>query len=62
MSSEINRSIHRNGCLGQEWIYLRNRTCESLIGTAIAFAHELQHFKQLGYSYKARQAVSMQQF
>lgn len=33
-------------------IYLRNRTCESQVGTVITFAHELQHFTQYGVQYK----------
>jgi len=41
----------------QDWrcdvvIYLRNRTCESPTGTAITFAHELQHFMQYENSRK----------
>jgi hypothetical protein len=38
------------------FIYLRSRTCLSLIGMAITFAHELQHFMQYGFSRKVWQA------
>jgi hypothetical protein len=37
-------------------IYLRYRTCLSLTGMTITFAHELQHFMQLGFNYKAFRA------
>lgn len=30
-------------------IYIRKRTCDTRIGTAITFAHELQHFMQYGH-------------
>jgi hypothetical protein len=45
----------------QDWrcdvvIYLRSRTCQSPTGTAITFAHELQHFMQYGLRNKAWQA------
>jgi hypothetical protein len=33
-------------------IYLRQRTCQSEVGTVITFAHELQHFMQYGFSRK----------
>jgi len=44
--------------IGHDWaadalIYLRSRTCESVFGAAITFAHELTHFKQYGLQYKA---------
>jgi len=37
-------------------IYLRYRTCKSATGTAITFAHELQHLMQYGFSYKVWRA------
>jgi hypothetical protein len=50
-----------NGNDKQDWlcdvvIYLRNRTCESPTGTAITFAHELQHFMQYGSNHEAYQS------
>jgi hypothetical protein len=50
--------------LGCDWkydavIYIRCRTCESRIGAVITFAHELQHFKQYGLSYKVWRAEGL---
>ncbi|MGA2352064.1 MAG: hypothetical protein ABSF70_16635 [Terracidiphilus sp.] len=46
---------HSFGC--DAVIYLRYRTCASPIGAVITFAHELQHFMQYGFSYRAWRAV-----
>ncbi len=38
-------------------IYLRHRTCQSVVGTVITLAHELTHVRQYGFRYKVYRAV-----
>ncbi len=40
-------------------IYINGRTCSTVPGTVITFAHELQHFIQYGYAWKVWRANTL---